>query len=77
MGAVPSLNREEATRYLEDRARQGFTVIQAVALAELDGLTIPNPYGHLPLAGSDPSRPNDDYFAHVDFIVSKAESLGW
>ena len=31
------LNREEADRYLRDRARKGFTVIQAVALAELDG----------------------------------------
>jgi hypothetical protein len=32
------LDREEADRYLEDRAAKGFTVIQAVALAELDGL---------------------------------------
>ena len=70
------LDREEATRYLEDRARKGFTVIQAVALAELDGLTAPNPYGHVPLVDSDPSRPVEDYFAHVDFVVSKAESLG-
>jgi hypothetical protein len=39
------LNREESARYLEDRARKGFSVIQAVALPELDGLTTPNPYG--------------------------------
>ncbi len=32
------LNREEATRYLEDRAQQGFTVIQAQAL-----LPVPRP----------------------------------
>lgn len=70
------LNREEATLYLEDRARKGFTVIQAVALAELDGLTAPNPYGALPLVDNDPARPNEAYFAHVDFIVEKAESLG-
>ena len=31
------LNREEAERYLEDRAEKGFTVIQAVAIAELNG----------------------------------------
>src|SRR5689334_1535771 len=43
------LNREQADRYLEDRAAKGFTVIQAVALAELDGATVPNAYGHLPL----------------------------
>jgi hypothetical protein len=70
------LNREEATRYLEDRARKGFTVIQAVALAELDGLTVPNAYGALPLVARDPARPDEAYFAHVDFIVEKAESLG-
>ena len=49
------LNREEADRYLQDRARKGFTVIQAVALAELDGLDDPNPYGHLPLLDNDPA----------------------
>jgi Protein of unknown function (DUF4038)/Putative collagen-binding domain of a collagenase len=70
------LTREEADRYLEDRARKGFTVIQAVALAELDGLTVPNAYGALPLVGGDPARPNDAYFAHVDYIVGRTESLG-
>jgi uncharacterized protein DUF4038 len=42
------LNREEAVRYLRNRAERRFTVIQAVALAELDGLNDPNPYGHRP-----------------------------
>lgn len=70
------LSREEANRYLEDRARKGFTVIQAVALAEIDGLTVPNAYGALPLENRDPSRPNEAYFAHVDFVVERAESLG-
>jgi hypothetical protein len=76
------LNREEASRYLEDRARKGYTVIQAVALAELDGLNDPNPYGHRPLSDNDPTRPDvkdgpaNDYWDHVDFIVSKANSLG-
>ena len=70
------LNREEAARYLEDRARKGFTAIQAVALAELDGLTTPNAYGALPLVDKNPTRPNEAYFTHVDFIVDKAEALG-
>jgi hypothetical protein len=70
------LNREEATRYLEDRARKGYTVIQAVALAELDGLNDPNPYGHTPLIANDPLRPVNEYWQHVDFIVAKANSLG-
>ncbi len=70
------LNREEAERYLKNRAEKGFTVIQGVVLAELDGLNSPNPYGHRPLIDNDPARPNEDYFRHVDFIVEKAESLG-
>lgn len=70
------LNREEADGYLEDRAAKGFTVIQAVALAELDGLTVPNPYGNLPLKNNDPAQPNEAYFEHVDYIITKAESLG-
>ncbi len=76
------LDREQATRYLEDRAKKGFTVIQAVAIAELDGHTDPNPYGHLPFVDRDPARPavkdgpNNDYWDHVDFIVDKANSLG-
>lgn len=70
------LNREEATRYLEDRARKGFNVIQAVVLAEIDGLAVPNPYGALPLEDMDPARPNAEYFAHVDFVVERAGSLG-
>lgn len=70
------LNREEAGTYLEDRANKGFTVIQAVVLAELNGLRDPNPYGHLPLINEDPRQPQEAYFQHVDDIVNKAAALG-
>jgi len=76
------LNREEADRYLENRAKKGFTVIQAVALAELDGINTPNAYGHRPLIGNDPTKPDvkdgarNDYWDHVDYIVDKANALG-
>jgi hypothetical protein len=76
------LSREEAARYLEDRARKGFTVVQAVALAELDGLHEPNPYGHRPLVDDDPARPDvregpaNDYWDHVDWIVDQANAHG-
>ena len=76
------LNREEATLYLENRAKLGFTVVQAVAIAELDGHTDPNPYGFLPFADLSPAKPavkegsDNDYWDHVDFIVEKANSLG-
>src|SRR5687767_11990124 len=51
------LNREDAVRYLRNRAERRFTVVQSVALAELDGLRDPNPYGHTPLLDNDPTRP--------------------
>lgn len=70
------LNREEADLYLANRARHGFTVIQAVVVAELDGLRTPNAYGHLPFHDFDSRRPNEDYFAHVDYIVDRASELG-
>jgi hypothetical protein len=70
------LNREEASEYLKNRAEKGFTVIQAVVLAEIDGLRTPNPYGEVPLIDLDPTKPTEKYFEHVDFIVNKAEELG-
>lgn len=74
--------REDADFYLQNRARKGFTVIQAVALAEFDGLDVPNAYGHKPLIDRDPTRPavadgpDNDYWDHVDYIVAKAASHG-
>lgn len=70
------LNREEADFYLETRAAQGFTAIQAVVLAEFDGLRTPNAQGDVPLQDSDPTQPVEAYFQHVDTIVDKAASLG-
>ena len=76
------LNREDADRYLAKRAEKAFTVIQAVAFAEVDGHTEPNVYGHLPMIDLDPARPavkdgpDNDYWDHVDYIVDKANSLG-
>ncbi len=70
------LSREDADRYLKNRAERRFTVVQAVALAELDGLNVPNAYGQLPLIDRDPTRPNEEYFRHVDWIVNRANELG-
>jgi hypothetical protein len=70
------LTREEANLYLDDRAAKRFTVIQAVVLAELDGLHVPNPYGEVPLVDDDPTRPNEKYFAHVDYVVEAARLRG-
>jgi Protein of unknown function (DUF4038)/Putative collagen-binding domain of a collagenase len=82
------LTRDEAAAYLKQRREQKFTVIQAVALAEFDGLTEPNAYGSLPLTDNDPTRPavtpgadprnprQYDYWDHVEYIVDEANRQG-
>lgn len=77
------LNLEETEKYLSVRAGQGFRVIQACALAELDGLRIPNRYGNLPFRrfpGSGDERKADfpggiwepSYWEHVDKVIDMA-----
>ena len=70
------LTKSEAKAYLQNRADKGFTVIQAVVLAELDGLNTPNAEGQKPLINNDPARPNEAYFRHVDFVVDEANKRG-
>lgn len=67
---------DEARSYIEDRAAKGFTVVQAVVLAERDGLRTPNPNGDLPLVDEDPTQLNEAYFRHVDAVVRLANAQG-
>lgn len=68
------LNREDADYYLKRRSEQAFTIIQAVVLAEVDGLHTPNAYGERPLLNDNPATPNEKYFTHVDYIIDKANA---
>lgn len=82
------LTREEAEEFLEIRKSQGFNVIQAVALAEFNGLRQPNRYGDLPLINEDPTHlattpganlvneEEYDYWDHVDFIINRIADKG-
>lgn len=70
------LDPADSERYLKNRAAKGFTVIQAVILAELDGLDVPNAGGHPPLLDSDPTRPCEGFFTHVDAVVARGNDLG-
>jgi hypothetical protein len=79
------LNREEAVMYVKNRAERKFSVVQAVALAEFEGVTTDNAYGRRPfktntLGDVDPTLPDTDgeydYWRHVDFIVLAAAELG-
>ncbi len=66
------LNLQEIKQYLDNRSAKGFTVIQAVALAENDGLRTPNQYGEVPLKNLNPDTPNDKYFQVVDSTIHMA-----
>ncbi|HLY70690.1 MAG TPA: glycoside hydrolase family 140 protein [Puia sp.] len=66
------LDKTDAAMYFKKRSEQGFTVIQAVVLAELNGLHSPNANGDLPLAGDDPAKPNEAYFKYVDTLIDLA-----
>ncbi|HEY3341916.1 MAG TPA: glycoside hydrolase family 140 protein, partial [Anaerolineae bacterium] len=70
------LKREEAEVYFADRQAKRFTLIQAVALAEFNGLNTPNAYGELPLIDNNPACPNEAYFAYVDELIHLAELHG-
>lgn len=70
------LTIEEITRYLDNRKSKGFNVIQAVILAELDGVHVPNKYGDHPLVDNDPDQPNEKYFRLIDTVVNMAAKRG-
>ena len=70
------LTIEEVEFFLKNRQRKGFNVIQAVALAEFDGLHTPNAYGEYALIEDDPTRPNEAYFRHLDAVIRMASEHG-
>lgn len=70
------LNKTDVDLYLSDRAAKGFNVIQAVAVAELNGTTHPSYYNQLPLVNQDPKQPIEEYFQYVDYVIDKAADYG-
>lgn len=79
------LNREEAEKYLDDRANKGFNVVQVMVLHQLK---LANAYGDSALTKGNvslPKRTNGntfkdenayDFWDHVDYILTLAESKG-
>ena len=68
------LTTEEIEFYLDTRKSQGFNVVQAVMISEIDGLRIPNVYGQIPLVEMNPEKPNPEYFDFVEQVLKLAES---
>ncbi|MCW0212644.1 MAG: glycoside hydrolase family 140 protein [Pseudonocardia sp.] len=82
-----NLDRDEVVEYLDTRAGQGYTVIQAVAIFPQAGGPGPNRQGDDPYRGSldrlavtDGNDPEDDeqydYWDHLDYIVEEAAQRG-
>ena len=78
------MTREDVVYYLDKRQSQGFNVIQAVALAEFEGLRQPNRYGDVPFknfetlewsvtSGNNPNNAEEyDYWDNVDYVINEA-----
>jgi hypothetical protein len=73
------LNREELDEYLKDRVSKGFTVVQAYVVR---GLGKKHPDGNsslldaTPFIDRDATRPNEEFFKNVDYVVNRANELG-
>ena len=79
------LDRAEAARYLQTRKAQGFNIIQAVALYELQSFEAPNAYGDFPLIDENIDQINRtpgnnpdnslayDYWDHLKYILELAQ----
>ncbi len=74
------LDREQAQRYLDDRAAKGFNVIQVSIVHTLD---IENTYGFPALVDDDLSQPYlpenevNGYWDHADWIIDQARAKGF
>jgi len=66
------LGKQEAITYFDTRKAQGFNVVQAVVLAELDGINTPNANGDLPFTDLAKWKYNEAYFQHIDLILDLA-----
>jgi hypothetical protein len=79
------LTREEAIKYLDDRAQKGFNVIQVMMAHSLSDTTV---YGDYAFIGEDVTHPllthgnsfdnpkEYDFWDHVDFLIDQAGKRG-
>ena len=66
------LDLEQSKMYLDKRNEQGFNVVQAVVLSELDGINQPNANGDKPFLSLEKWQYNEAYFSHVDKVLQLA-----
>jgi len=71
------LSKEDAEFYLQDRMEKGFNLL-IVSLIEHQFCNNPpsNYYGDVPFNGEIFTTPNENYFAHVDYVINEAAKRG-
>ncbi|MBL0125033.1 MAG: DUF4038 domain-containing protein [Betaproteobacteria bacterium] len=76
---IVQLKREEVIRYMEDRRRRGFNTLLVNVIEHEVARDAPrNAYGDAPfMAAGDFSKPNEKYFAHVDWVLERAAEHGF
>ena len=63
--------------YLADRQARGFNVIWGYPVDTVDQSNPPKDFsGNAPFTGADFSTPNATYWAHVDYVVGRAQAHG-
>ncbi len=72
------LTKEEIEAYLDDRQEKGFNVILfRLPLQDLEGEPQhDNRYGQVPFVNKDITKPNEDYFELVDFVLDETAERG-
>ena len=75
---IAGLTREEADLYLEDRRAKGFNAVLVNLIEHWFAASPPrNAYGQGPfLTPGDFATPNEAYFAHAEYVISKAAEKG-
>jgi hypothetical protein len=75
---ITQLTRAEADQYLEDRRQKGFNTILVELIESYFSVNAPaNIYGEPPFTvPGEFSTPNEDYFAHAEYVIAKAREKG-
>jgi uncharacterized protein DUF4038/collagenase-like protein with putative collagen-binding domain len=76
---IADLTREDVDRYLEDRHARGFNTLLVSMIEHRYARNAPaNAYGQAPfLTAGDFGTPNEQYFAHADWVLRRAEEKGF
>lgn len=71
------LKWDDVEYLMKKRKNQGFTVLQIVALDPEQDADMHNPAGISALEDGDLTKPREQYFAYLDWILDKAEEYGF